>query len=226
MYADKNPMLYTGILQIINRGTAEILENIDEGIFVRDTVSGVCMLACSSYDLACSWLTAHEDTGYSVLAVYSADVADFSRRKYGFTGTLECYQAVYTGKTRPEISSDLVIRPADMNDFDAVSAIYDKITAEELKQVISRKELFIGMCGNEMAGFAGRHLEGSIGILEVLPEYRKRGYGKALECFMINYMLSKGLYAFCQVETHNQVSLSLQKKLGYDITNEKIYFLY
>ena len=56
-------------------------------------------------------------------------------------------------------------KEADMTDFEKVSSVYDKITEEELKQVIGRKELFIGMRGQEMAGFAGRHLEGSIGIL-------------------------------------------------------------
>ena len=226
MYTDKKPLLYKSITQVINRGSAEILENCDKGIFIKDTVSGVCMLVCDSFELSCKWLTKHEDIGYTVLAVFDSDVAGFAAKRYGFSGKLECYQAVYTHSTAPEYTSDLIIREADMTDFEKVSSVYDKITEEELKQVIGRKELFIGMRGQEMAGFAGRHLEGSIGILEVLPQYRKRGYGKALECFMIKYMLDKGLSAFCQVETHNEISRNLQLKLGYTVTDEKIYFLY
>ena len=186
----------------------------------------IYMLACDSSELACKWLKKHKTGDYQVVAVFDEAVAAFVHREYGLQNTLECYQAVHTDDNIPECDTDLSIRTADMNDYQAIVSRYDKITPEELQMVIERKELFIGMYNGQMAGFAGRHLEGSIGILEVLPQYRKRGFGKALECFMIKYMKNQGLTAFCQVETDNEVSLGLQRRLGYTIPKEKVYFLY
>ena len=77
-----------------------------------------------------------------------------------------------------------------------------------------------------MVGFIGQHLEGSMGLLEVLPQYRKNGYGMELEQTMINYMLEKGLIPFCQVEVTNEKSLRLQKKLGLTISREQVYWLF
>ncbi|MBE5905217.1 MAG: hypothetical protein E7277_00285 [Lachnospiraceae bacterium] len=33
----------------------------------------------------------------------------------------------------------------------------------------------------EMAGFVGEHLEGSIGLLHVMPKFRRKGYAMALQ---------------------------------------------
>lgn len=44
-YLNKNSILYAGLLQVIQRETAEILEASEDGVFLRDTVSDCFMLA-------------------------------------------------------------------------------------------------------------------------------------------------------------------------------------
>lgn len=68
--------------------------------------------------------------------------------------------------------------------------------------------------------------EGSIGILEVLDEYRGRGFGSALEKFMVNRILEKGQTPFAQISVDNQVSMDLQRKLGFEISTERVYWLF
>ena len=65
-----------------------------------------------------------------------------------------------------------------------------------------------------------------MGLLEILPEYRRRGFGAELERFMINKMLADGLIPYCQFRTDNTASRSLQEKLGLCILPEKITWLY
>ena len=68
--------------------------------------------------------------------------------------------------------------------------------------------------GGSLAGFIGTHVEGSMGILEVLPEYRRRGYGLALEQFLIAWHLERGWTPFGHVIDGNEASIRLQKKAG------------
>ena len=53
-----------------------------------------------------------------------------------------------------------------------------------------------------------------MGILEVLPEYRRRGYGLALEQFLIAWHLERGWTPFGHVIDGNEASIRLQKKAG------------
>ncbi|MBR5520595.1 MAG: GNAT family N-acetyltransferase [Oscillospiraceae bacterium] len=225
MYTDTNPDLYISITSVMDRGTALVLENCEDGIFIKDTVSGLYMLACRRTDTAKQWLVKHEGD-YGVVVTFDSHAADFVKSRYGLCNTLECYQAVYAHTTAPQIKADLDVRNATKEDFDFVAAVYNKVSPEELKEIINRNQLFIATKDSRIIGFAGQHLEGSLGILEVMPEYRGNGYGKYLEVFMIDHMLKKGQKPFCQVETFNKISLELQKKLGYNITTEKVYFIY
>ena len=65
-----------------------------------------------------------------------------------------------------------------------------------------------------------------MGLLEILPEYRRKGYGAELECLMINRMLENGLIPYCQFQTDNIASRALQEKLGLRILPEKITWLF
>ena len=52
-----------------------------------------------------------------------------------------------------------------------------------------------------------------MGLLEILPEYRRLGLAYALEAHLINHLLSLGRVPFCQVALYNEASIRLQKKL-------------
>ena len=75
-------------------------------------------------------------------------------------------------------------------------------------------------------GFIGRHPEGSMGLLLVLPEYRRRGYGAELESFMIEKILGEGRIPYAHIIEDNFNSLSLQRKLGCEAAEEKVYWLF
>lgn len=79
--------------------------------------------------------------------------------------------------------------------------------------------------GETLAGFIGVHDEGGLGMLEVLPPYRRRGYGLVLQLAIIRAALAEGRYAYGQVAEHNAASLALQQKAGMTVCPEKIYWL-
>lgn len=224
-YLSKNLILYAGLLQVIRRGTADILEESDKGVFLWDAVSDCFMLAANNNRTGEEWLKAHEDLDYKLLLLYQRDLACFARKRYGLSVMMECFQAVYTAKKPPARQENLKIKAAADKDFQLISDHYGMVSEQELRKIIHRGNLFIGFHDGKAVGFVGEHLEGSMGLLEVFPQYRCKGYGTELESFMIGRMLEKEQIPFCQVETDNYRSIGLQKKLGFTISEECMFWL-
>lgn len=225
-FLNHNYILYAGLMQVINRGTAKILEADDHGVFLRDTESGAFMLAVDSFENGICWLKQHETLNYTLLVLFRKDLFDFARKRYKLSGMLDCFQAVYMSSEPPVINGQLQIETAADHDLRIIAEHYKMLNEQELKHIIQQGNLFVGYHNGEIIGFIGIHFEGSMGLLEIFPQYRGNGYGTELEGFLISHMLEEGLIPFCQVETTNEKSLKLQKKLGLTISTEHMYWLF
>ena len=78
---------------------------------------------------------------------------------------------------------------------------------------------------NQPAGFVGFHEEGSIGMLEVLPAWRRRGLGELLLRAAVNRALERGALPFAQVIEDNAPSLALQQKAGLTLSGTRMFWL-
>ncbi|MBR0514478.1 MAG: GNAT family N-acetyltransferase [Clostridia bacterium] len=70
------------------------------------------------------------------------------------------------------------------------------------------------------------HLEGSMGLLYIFPEFRRRGYATELEKAVIAKTLQEGYTPFCQIEKSNSASMALQRKLGLAISDRLICWMW
>lgn len=77
----------------------------------------------------------------------------------------------------------------------------------------------------ELCGFIGTHSDGSMGMLEVLPKYRRQHIGEELERRLINEIIKSGKTPFCHVVFGNEKSFNLQLKLGGRCCHSLIAFL-
>lgn len=225
-FLKSNSVLYAGLMQSVRRSTADILEENEQGVFLRDTVGDAFMLATGNAELGMQWLIKHEDLEYSSLALFQRKLVDFAKKRYELPSFLDCFQAVYEKKEPPERRNNIRIREATEEDYKIISDNYKMLSEQGIKKVIERRDLFIGLQDQEIVGFIGQHLEGSMGLLEILPAHRGKGYGTELESYLIAHVLKKGLIPFCQVETDNFKSLNLQKKMGLSISDEHLYWLF
>jgi 8-oxo-dGTP diphosphatase len=57
--------------------------------------------------------------------------------------------------------------------------------------------------------------DGAIGFLHVLPEYRRKGYGRDITVDLIQKVRAKGKVPFVQIEEKNEKSMRLAMSLGF-----------
>lgn len=223
-YLEQDPLTNVGIIQVIQRGTADFLNVTAEGVLLQDQISKAYMLSTAHKELARMWMKDVSECG--LLQVCQGENVDFFMEKYGLTTKLDCYQMVYTKKEFLSLEGELEIAEPTDTEMTLIRQVYDKLTDEELAQIRQLHHLYVGHKEGIPVGFIGSHLEGSIGLLEILPEYRRKGYGSELEKFMFNKFLEWGLTPYGQVEEWNEKSYQLQQKMGLEVAPNRVYWIF
>ncbi len=83
-----------------------------------------------------------------------------------------------------------------------------------MQNVMRGHGVFGAISDGKLAGFIGRHDDGSMGMLEVFEPFRRKGIGGALVRFLINYIMTFGRIPVCDVYEDNMSGILLQNKLG------------
>lgn len=225
MALDLTEIDYLGIHRVLKRGTGEVIERHDAALLVRDSVSGAYMLGCEDTALGADLLRRKLDGDCRLLMVSDHGLGLKAFAQYGFEGMLECRQTAYYGDM-PEPAGRLALRNATEADLPVLTATYDLVSADELRRIVARGKLVLGYEGDKLAGFIGEHLEGSMGLLYVFPEFRRKGYATELERSMIANTLREGYIPFGQVEKGNRASMALQRNLGLAISDRLICWMW
>jgi GNAT superfamily N-acetyltransferase len=220
-----NTIDYVVFDKMIKRGTAKILEDTDNALFLYDTKSEGYYLACEDVELGMSILDKYVDRDFHLLMVTNILIGEKAYEKYGFDGKYDCYQFAYYGKDVDEDSS-ITTRTATKEDIPFLLDNYDLISSEEIIKLVSLGNIELAYVGDNLVGFMGEHLEGSMGLLYILPEYRRKGYASALEKRLIKMTLEKGFTPYGHVVKDNIASIELQKRLGFEQSTNLIRWMW
>lgn len=216
---------YLGLDRVMRRGTAEILFQDEQALFIRDTVSGACLLACDEEERGLAVLEKCLEADCELLMLPDPRMGQTVTERYGFSENFVCWQLAYYGPA-PVTEGRLAVRTAVRDDLPVLLEHYHRISPDELAQVVERRCILLGYEGDRLAGFVGEHLEGSMGLLYVFPEFRRRGYGTELEKLWIGKTLEEGFTPFGQVEKDNTESLRLQERIGLRRSDRLISWLW
>ncbi|WP_159442049.1 GNAT family N-acetyltransferase [Clostridium sp. Marseille-P2415] len=210
------------MLEPLRRGTADILYAENDGVVIHERNSHAYMISMQDLEKCQSII----DFGkYRLFAVHQNNIADWIRKKGRFSNRFEVCQAVYGRNETFEGHFDS-IRVLSYEYIDQICRNYDAMDDRQyIEKLIDKKQLWGIFDNDALAGFIGEHLEGSMGLLEVLPEYRRKGYGYKLETFLINHFLQLNVIPFCQVRINNSESLALQKKIGMEISELTTFWI-
>lgn len=116
-------------------------------------------------------------------------------------------------------------RILDLDFYDLIRDNYEYATDDELKHIFEKKEMYVLFVSGEIVGFIGVHRDGTMGLLHVFDNHRKRGYGLILEKCLIARLIAEGKIAYCNVVIDNEASKRIQKKLGLKYSDER-YWLF
>lgn len=225
-YLNEEMMLNIAMIEAIRRGNAEILSAERGAVLLREKNSGAYMLYSKEYEPGAALLEQlrnREDL--RELSVTRADLCRRAEELLGLRLDFEYYHVAYLENKAPEPAGRLEIRTPSEDLADVIAEHYEYLNRDQVIAHIRREHLFGGFIGDKLVGFIGEHPEGSVGILEVLPEFRRHGYAYDLESFMIARHFNQGKVPFAQIFTDNEKSLSLQRKLGMTQAEQSCFWL-
>lgn len=210
-YVRRDPVYYAGLVDMIDAPETRLLYAAEDGLLLY---TGWLNAVSAKSDAAMQRILPMI-IGNDVLAF--EDMLYTPLEALGFRRDMLCYPCRYAG-SEPlprELPAGVEIRPLTHAHDDFVLAHYHH---GEGDADYMRSRIDDGMFGlfenGVLAGFIGIHGGGEMGLLEVLPAYRRKGYALLLEAHMINHRLSLGQVPHGEVETWNEASMALQRKIG------------
>lgn len=211
------------MIEALRNLNPDILAVTEHGVLLRyaDWLS----LSSDSVEAARELLKAAPEK-LDAIVVCREDVENDVAETYGLEKLTVCVQTSYQKKEILPVPENLDIRQLDMGFHDIVLERYTLFHDPDYITERIRAGVMYGVFveGN-LAGFIGEHDEGSMGMLEIFPEYRRRGLGYALEAFQVNRIVSQGRVPFDHVVIGNDKSFHLQEKLGMTFSRDHVTFL-
>ena len=242
----KQKLLHVDMTELIARGQAELVYHNGATICLYDFASGIYfhttdrveqgrigLEKIKEHSLAAG---AMEELEY--LALHQDYMQESATEIFGMKTAMVCSQAVYTKKEKLPITGlysmnekctelPIQIRRLGAEDFAEAAGHYEGMDGiDYLRERMEKGWLYGAYYEGKLAGFAGMHTEGSLGMLQVFPEYRRRKIGKALETYMINLALDLGHVPYGQVVEGNEKSMGLQEALGLCFAKSPVYWMH
>lgn len=225
-FLSRSPLLHADMAAMVLSGRCGILSADDGGVLLR--YGGGYMMSALSRRTADAMLAMIPRA--ELLDAHQRFYVAAAREKFGLRTVMECRQAVYTRKEPlPPVHFPAEIRPVGEEFLPFLTKHYTHadINGEGyLRERLRSGDFFAAFVGGEPAGFIGTHEEGSMGLLEVLPRYRRRGVAAALATMQTNRLLALGRVPFSQIEPENAASFALHRRLGFAVSDESLYWLF
>lgn len=219
------PARNADLMEMVRRGTAQIVYCTNDALVLYERVSGLVVM-CAHGESAARTALAHLPRSEAYVA--HGDVcAALVRDAMGCKIMQKCTQMCYLGDTPPAPVPGITMRTLDDTYTDAVFEQY-RLTDDRsyVARRIAQGVVTGAFIDGRLAGFIGTHVEGSIGMLEVIPAFRRRGVGYALEVEAVRRAMREGRVPYCQVLDGNEPSIHLQHKLGMTFSDEPVYWLF
>lgn len=220
-YTQNDPVHYIAISETLKRGLGEIVYAAADGLVVVNPSGDTTYLSVKNAPTLVKitkWIGDHD-----WLLLHEAQYRDILGN-LGFCHQMKpAFSAAYL-KSAIELPRirNLQILPLKEENLTFVRAHYRLLSDEDYL----RQRIRYGMLGafykGMPAGFIGIHEEGSLGMLEVLPGFRRLGIGSALTAHMVKKELEQGHIPYAQHLAGNHPSRSLQLKLGFSVSDKPL----
>lgn len=221
------------MIDSLNRGKSEILY-VDEKAALLEDSNLVCYYLWidettvdttdpSALESAILPLLSKIDTSRWVVA-QTIEVANFICEKLHMVNYMECHLYTYTQKDYKHLTG-YDIRTLNLSHFSEVRVMYTLESDANLKHLLATGKIIGIFEGDELCGFCGEHLDGSLGLLEIKEAHKRKGYALALERHLFNLCKESGQIPYGYVKNGNLASEALQSKLGLYPSDKLLYWI-
>ena len=166
-----------------------------------------------------------KDERIECIAIHQREMVPFMEKYFHLKTDMECLQGAYTRREKLPVrglygpdgrgENGFSIRTLTEEFIPFVAEHYSEIGSPEyVTERILHGAVYGAFYEEKIVGFIADHEEGSIGMLYVLPEYRKRHVAMALETYCMNLAVERGEIPYGQVVLGNEASIRLQEKMG------------
>lgn len=216
-FLNKDYLLNVDMIECIRRDICRILYASDKAVLIVADSGWVHMLSCEDRELGLELIKTHQPPW---VVLHQMDMRE-AVAGLGYRIGDECWQSAYT-KTTPMEETLADIRRLDRRFLKRIADNYELADEEEIAALLDAGVIYGAFAGGDLAGFIGKHEEGSVGLLFVFPEFRRMGIAEALERNYVNRELAEGNVAYGQIFVGNTPSRQLQEKLGMDFSDKFI----
>lgn len=226
-YLEKNKIKHIGMLECIKYDDVKFVYCESDGVFIYDKTANLYMIATDNLEV-CTQALAREETVHLIVCHNDYEYEQ-AKIKFDLYGCNKCHQVVWTSSKIPVMSGICSVKKLDITN-ENVDFIFKNYTLGFSRERIEYTLREIGVYGayynGKLVGFIGRHEERSLGLLEVLPEYRRLGIGSELEKYMIIKLLKDGETPYGHIIYGNEKSITMHKKFGYTFSETPVYWLF
>lgn len=223
-YLERDPLRMMDMLDPLRRGMMEVAGAEEDGVLLYSPTAELYLLAADSVEAAGKLCAGVESM--DLAAAHSLETADFLREKYGIKNRDRCTQAAYLGREPLPMPEGFEIRQLGEESFQVIAENYTTVSDPKyIHQRLAAGVMHGAVENGELMGFIGIHDEGSVGLLKVLPAYRRRGVATALMAYMTNWCLERGWVPFSQIFEGNTASTELHKKMGWTLCPQDMYWV-
>ena len=165
-----------------------------------------------------------------ILVCSSEEEAQIALSVFPYMKTAKpCYQVRYDGVKEDPLPVGFSVKKLipDEETVKFVAATYSLHYGEAaIREVIGNLGMYGVFSGERIAAYIGRHEEGSVGLLEVMPGFRRHGLGTYLVKYMAARVIEEGEIAYAQIVADNEKSLNMHLKMGFVPSEKKVYWCY
>lgn len=224
----KNFTLNVDMIECIRRGGVNILFASSDGVLIQDESSEIYMISAHNIDVAKKMIDLIP-LDAEIIVVHQDFYCKLIEDRVNLRLKMACYYSTWMKKSLIRIlKSEVEVKLLTEENLNMVANNYssiDLVGKEYIEERIESGNMLGAFIDNSLCGFIGNHEEGSIGLLEVLKEYRGKGIATILQAEATNKALKDGRIPYGEVKDENEKSLGLQRKLGFEISKNKIYWL-
>lgn len=224
-YFARDVILNIELSQSLLHGGGTLVAGSGDGALVRHGDDATFMLSAADRAYG-DYLVSLLPKTAAIAHVCQEWLADTVMEIRGFAEKMACYKLAYLKDTPVAYEKRLDIRPATQEEAPRIAANYSIHDLSDIREAIEDGDIWTAYLGHEMAGFIGRHPEGSMGMLYVMESFRRQGYGYELEAFLLNRILARGEVPRGDVIVGNEASIALQEKLGFTRADSLVYWVY